>query len=423
MQSPETLASDSGELDTRTRDWLAALPVTLYVTDAAWWLGEVFFVADSIVELAGRPGADFRSNPQLWLTAMADTDRCRVLERLQVALDRNETRLTLDYAVAAPDGTLCRVEDSVSIRRDGDGTVTALAGSLRRAAPDDLNDTFASGFVTQAADLLLELGEDLDCIDAGGDLEHSLGVPVSRLRGTSLFALMAPEDAPKTQRALDDHAGDGARALLELRLRHASGGYRWFEIHFSPRAGDRGGWYAIARDINERRRQTLHWDAYTATDDLTSALNRDAFLGLLRQVIAAGDPAARLTLIVFDIDHLATINADWGRAGGDLVLACIGEICQATLRERFSFGRLGDDDFALLLSGKALQETAAIAEGLRARLASTRVEFHGHWLGFSVSLGVAEHRDDESADDFLARAGQGLAQARRQGRDRVHQAP
>ena len=98
-------------------------------------------------------------------------------------------------------------------------------------------------------------------------------------------------------------------------------------------------------------------------------------------------------------------------------------MCRATLRERFSFGRLGDDSFALLMSGKSLQETATIADKLRGRLASTRVEFHGHWLSFSVSLGVAERRSDETAEAMLARAEAGMQNAKQRGRDRVQQAP
>ncbi|WP_110668917.1 sensor domain-containing diguanylate cyclase [Salinicola halophilus] len=422
MPSPQAPGGDTEGLDERTRDWFGTLPVTLYVTGPSWWLGDAHFVSESIMELSGRPAADYLSNPELWLTSMVEAERIDVLERLQTALNDGESRLTLDYAVTTRDGTLCRIEDTLNIQRDARGEITSLSGVLQRSEHVEVDTVFANGLVHHAGDLLLELGEELECLNAGGDVENLLGMTAARLRNESLLTLMASEDAPKTQRSLEECAREGRGALLELRLQHVRSGYRWFEVQFSLRQRVDGGFYAIARDITERRRQSLQWDAYTATDELTSALNRTAFLGLLRQVCAAADPTSRLTLIVLDIDHLAAINTEWGRYGGDLVLSCIGEICQATLRERFSFGRLGDDDFALLLSGKTLQESAAIAERLRSRLSSTRVEFHGHWLAFSVSLGVAEHHVGEPAETFLERASQGLEQARSLGRDRVQQA-
>ena len=278
----------------------------------------------------------------------------------------------------------------------------------------------------------MALDEDLECHYAAGNTQGALGVSPASLLSTSLFALMAPEDGSRVRRLLIEGAAEASSPMVELRLRHRDGGYRWFEIHFSPYPLPLGqtleppvmpGWVAIARDITQRRHQSLQWNAYTATDELTSALNRVPFMGLMRHAFASGDVGARFTLIVFDVDHFSDINHDWGREGGDLVLSCIGEMCRATLRERFSFGRLGDDSFALLMSGKSLQETAAIADKLRGRLASTRVEFHGHWLSFSVSLGVAERRSDETAEAMLARAEAGMQNAKQRGRDRVQQAP
>lgn len=435
MDRPDPLESGDDGLAAQSQGWLQALPVTAYITDDAWWLGKLRFVADSIVDVSGRPAADYRANPELWLTAIPEPFRRPVLERLQAALGNGESRTTLSYRIEKADGTQCNIDDTLTIERDEAGRVVALVGLLqeREAYREETHDDAQRALLTYSGDLLLQLDEDLNCLQVAGAVQANLGIDAEQLHSRSLFGLMAPEDGPKIQRALDEHAFESAAVLLELRLRHRDEGYRWFEIHFSPclssddsdasRPGATPGWVAIARDITERRRQTLQWDAYTATDELTSALNRDAFMGLLRQALAMGEANGRFTLIMFDVDHFAEINRAWGREGGDLVLACIGEMCRATLRERFSFGRLDDDGFALLLSGKSLQETAAVAERMRSRFAATRVEFHGHWLSFSVSLGVAERRSGESADAFLERAKVGLRSAKQHGRNRVQQAP
>ncbi|WP_110631688.1 sensor domain-containing diguanylate cyclase [Salinicola salarius] len=441
MDSRDAFVHDDGALGAEARQWLQSLPGTVYVTDSAWWLGELRFVADSIGALGHRPATDYLARPELWLAQIPESERRPLLERLQQALNEGELSVRLSYAIERRDGSECQVDDSLHIQRDADGEVVTLVGFLQPrppavpanpAAPADDAGLSRQSLLDHSGDVIMALDEDLECHYAAGNTQGALGVSAASLLSTSLFALMAPEDGSRVRRLLIEGAAEASSPMVELRLRHRDGGYRWFEIHFSPYPLPLGqtleppvmpGWVAIARDITQRRQQSLQWNAYTATDELTSALNRVPFMGLMRHAFASGDVGARFTLIVFDVDHFSDINRDWGREGGDLVLSCIGEMCRATLRERFSFGRLGDDSFALLMSGKSLQETAAIADKLRGRLASTRVEFHGHWLSFSVSLGVAERRSDETAEAMLARAEAGMQNAKQRGRDRVQQAP
>jgi diguanylate cyclase (GGDEF)-like protein/PAS domain S-box-containing protein len=441
MDSRDAFVHDDEVSGADARQWLQCLPGTVYVTDSAWWLGELRFVADSIDALGHRPATDYLSQPELWLAQIPESERRPLLERLQQALTEGELTARLSYVIERRDGSECQVEDSISIQRDADGEVVALVGFLQPrppavpanpAAPADEAGLSQQSLLDHSGDVIMALDEDLECHYASGNTQGALGVSALSLLSMSLFGLMAPEDGSRVRRLLIEAAAEASSPMVELRLRHRDGGYRWFEIHFSPYPLPLGqtleppvmpGWVAIARDITQRRHQSLQWNAYTATDELTSALNREPFMGLMRHAFASGDTGARFTLIVFDVDHFSDINRDWGREGGDLVLSCIGEMCRATLRERFSFGRLGDDSFALLMSGKSLQETATIADKLRGRLASTRVEFHGHWLSFSVSLGVAERRSDETAEAMLARAEAGMQNAKQRGRDRVQQAP
>lgn len=450
---------DGKRFSAEVQQWLQVLPGTVYVTGASWWLGELHFLSESVITLSQRAAADYRSHPELWLTQIAEPERHRLLERLQQALTGGESSVRLSYLITRPDATPCAVADEINIQRDAEGEAVMLVGIMRAKladaaiderspypSPDDpaapYQDSFGHGLPNRAlsdrdllnhsGDMIMALDEDLQCIDIAGNTLEALGVAGESLRLTSLFGLMAPEDGSRVRRQLAEGVAESASPMMELRLRHQDGEYRWFEVQFSActlavepdsPSASMPGWVAIARDVTRRRQQSLQWNTLVATDELTSALNREPFMGLLGQAFASGDAGMRFTLIVFDVDHFSDINHAWGREGGDLVLSCIGEMCRATLRERFSFGRLGDDAFALLMSGKSLQETATIAERLRGRFAATRVEFHGHWLSFSVSLGVAERRAEESPEAMLARAEAGMRAAKAHGRDRVQQAP
>ncbi|WP_198655677.1 sensor domain-containing diguanylate cyclase [Salinicola sp. CR57] len=434
MDPVDAFVHDDGSPGAETQNWLQMLPGTVYVTDSAWWLGEVRFVGDSIATLSHRPVEYHRSRPELWLAQIPEPERLAVLEQLQQALTLGSPAIRLSYVIERSDGSRCTIDDSINIQRDASGVAVTLVGLLqpRVGAEAGHDGLLLPSLLDHCGDVLMALDEDLDCHHAAGDTQGALGVASESLLSSSLFALMAPEDGSRIRRLLVEMAASASSSLVELRLRHRDGDYRWFEIHFSPyplplnpasEPSAMPGWVAVARNITQRRQQSLQWDAYTATDELTSALNREPFMGLLRHALSNGEVGARFSLIVFDVDRFEDINQAWGREGGDLVLSCIGEMCRAMLRERFSFGRLGEDTFALLMSGKSLQETATIAERLRGRFASTRVEFHGHWLSFSVSLGVAERRDGESAEIMLARAEAGMRDAKERGRDRVQQAP
>lgn len=475
MDPRDVFVQGSGFLDDETspgaqaQQWLQALPGTVYITDARWWLGELRFLSETIATLSQHDASHYRSQPERWLTQIGEVERHRLLERLQQALTQGETCVRLSYVIVDGDETPHRIEDDIRILRDADGEAVALFGVMRtmqadstlderrpRRSSDDpalrgqnspdrnSRDQVSPGrdlchrllsdrhLLNHSDDLILALDDDLACLDIVGNTRAALGVVADAWLGMSLFELMAPEDGSRVQRLLIEGAAESTAPMVELRLRHRDGEYRWFEIQFSPftlpRATDglsqsASGWLAVARNVTQRRQQSLQWNALVTTDELTSALKREPFMGLVNQAFASGDGGARFTLILFSVDHFSDINHARGREGGDLVLSCIGEMCRATLRERFSFGRLDGDTFALLMSDKSLQETAVIAERLRARFAATRVEFHGHWLAFSVSLGVAERRAGESAEAMLARTEAGMLAARELGRDRVQQAP
>lgn len=202
----------------------------------------------------------------------------------------------------------------------------------------------------------------------------------------------------------------------------------WLETCCSPYlnpASERYEWIlAVACDITDRKHREHRLHELSTTDSLTGALNRGAYLSCLRSGLEAADHVSqRVSLVIFDIDHFKTINDTWGHAAGDLVLACVGEICRTALRDHDVFGRIGGEEFSLMLAGQSLNDAALLAERLRKKFESVRVEFHGEWLSFSVSFGVAERQSREGVESLLHRADMGLYAAKHNGRNRVHQAP
>jgi diguanylate cyclase (GGDEF) domain len=120
---------------------------------------------------------------------------------------------------------------------------------------------------------------------------------------------------------------------------------------------------------------------------------------------------------MFDLDHFKRINDTYGHDGGDAVLVavagCAGAVEGATL------GRLGGEEFALLLPGVDLAEAVVRMNALRRTLRALDVVVRERPVPVSASFGVAEFCNGASVDDVLKNADVALYHAKSSGRDRV----
>jgi diguanylate cyclase (GGDEF)-like protein len=179
-----------------------------------------------------------------------------------------------------------------------------------------------------------------------------------------------------------------------------------------------------------RRTFRLSWDLQQAhqlahrmarTDELTGLNNRRAFTEQCERALEQARRYGRpLALVMFDIDHFKTINDTHGHAAGDRVLQDLAGAILRTLREVDVAGRLGGEEFAVLLPETGGPEAVALAERLRKVVAGLKVAHEGHEIAFTCSFGVAVRLEDDAVlDTLLSRADEALYRAKRQGRDRI----
>lgn len=157
-----------------------------------------------------------------------------------------------------------------------------------------------------------------------------------------------------------------------------------------------------------------------STDGLTEVLTRRAFKDEAEQVIAlALRHQHDISCVTFDIDHFKKINDSFGHAAGDEVLRQAVAACRSVLRAGDPFGRLGGEEFAILLPHVGRDGAAATAEKLRAAIADRKMEQNGQPLQVTASFGISTMsivaRDIES---LLAQADAAMYQAKNAGRDR-----
>ena len=181
-----------------------------------------------------------------------------------------------------------------------------------------------------------------------------------------------------------------------------------------------GSYYGLAVPMlhadNAQLRRLLIQDA------LTGAYNRHFFLELAQQAIRQSrmreQPASMLML---DLDNLKHINDRYGHAAGDRALSQIVHVCRSALSANDVLGRLGGDEFGVLLPGLDHAQAAQVAQRLLAAVRASVYTFTGD-IRPSMSIGIATTQSDmDDYDSLWLRADSALYVAKRGGRDRIAQ--
>lgn len=156
-------------------------------------------------------------------------------------------------------------------------------------------------------------------------------------------------------------------------------------------------------------------------DALTGVCNRHHFTVLsektLGQCALEREPAS---LLMFDLDYFKSINDSFGHSTGDWVLKRVAEVCAEMCRGIDHLGRIGGEEFAILLRGCDLKAATRVAEDCRVRLSRIDASPSGHTFPISASFGVSSTLlSGYDLDRLLSHADQMLYRAKREGRNRV----
>lgn len=171
--------------------------------------------------------------------------------------------------------------------------------------------------------------------------------------------------------------------------------------------------------------QRLNLALLVAQRELMSQADRDHLTGVLSRAAfyrhaQAYDGDGPASVLLADIDHFKAINDGHGHALGDAALKLVASTLQAALRPDDLLGRVGGEEFAILLSEMPMPLALAIAERARGAIAGLCMRAaDGSPIALSVSVGVASFAAGGSLDAALAQADQAMYRAKRNGRNRV----
>lgn len=183
--------------------------------------------------------------------------------------------------------------------------------------------------------------------------------------------------------------------------------------------GEAQGFAVVLRDSTDRKSFEERLHHLSITDELTSLPNRRHFLGLLGSVLGAhARYGQHLSLVVVDIDDFKHVNDAFGRLRGDDVLRQIARVVRDQCRAADVAARVSGDRFAVLLPSTHAEQAGRLAERVRRSVEREGIP-SGDEKIVTISLGVAEADADDDVTSVFERAERALAEAKRQGRNRV----
>lgn len=192
-------------------------------------------------------------------------------------------------------------------------------------------------------------------------------------------------------------------------------------------AGEIEGVVVSFQDISERKELERELVEQATTDPLTGVANRRRFVEELQREHARArrDRDYAASVLLLDIDHFKDVNDTYGHDVGDEVLKQVTSILQEHLRTADLLGRLGGEEFAVLLPQTPPEEAERVAEKARRIVAGTMMECSENpRLQVTVSIGVAwVDPDDPAPEEALKRADQAVYTAKERGRNRVERSP
>lgn len=251
-----------------------------------------------------------------------------------------------------------------------------------------------------------------------------LGTDVDSIVGRTTAEIYGKDFADRM--AENFHAAlRGERVECEASYIFADGTERTVDVTYVPNVqagGKVDGCFILASDVTDHKRIEDELRRLAMTDPLTGASNRRRFLAACEEEITRSRRYGRpLSVVMCDLDHFKKVNDTYGHDSGDIVLKTFVARAQSTVREGIDVvGRVGGEEFALLLPETGITGARAVAERLRRLCADMDIDIPAGRVRVTSSFGVAGLDGAETTvDAMMKRADLALYCAKTAGRNRV----
>jgi diguanylate cyclase (GGDEF)-like protein len=177
----------------------------------------------------------------------------------------------------------------------------------------------------------------------------------------------------------------------------------------------------LEKELDKKEKLEKHLKHLASTDPMTELFNRRAFFDISdKAMLDSQKKSQKLTCLIVDIDHFKMINDSYGHDMGDKVIIDVSKLMLTNTRSIDSVGRVGGEEFAILMPNTDKDAAYQIADRLRKNIAKHKMSLHGETVQITVSIGLSTlTEEDTNIHTVLKRADSALYQAKENGRNQV----
>jgi diguanylate cyclase (GGDEF)-like protein/PAS domain S-box-containing protein len=253
--------------------------------------------------------------------------------------------------------------------------------------------------------------------------ERMFGFQAADLIGTTVNRLMPEMTAAKHDQYLQQKRPAGFQLMgrgREIIGRRADGSEFPIEVTVGTHQSEGTTYHVgLLRDITRQREKEQRLTKLATTDSLTGLLNRRAFLEAGERMMECRGHQP-LTVLMLDADRFKNVNDTHGHAAGDEVLKRLAGIVATSARADDAVGRLGGEEFAVLLHNTGVEGGTNLADRMLRAVREAQVELGGdQTINFTVSIGISSTATAHDLSSLLHQADQALYAAKNSGRDRL----
>lgn len=399
-------------------------PAVMYSCRASDDFGATF-ISENLTQQLGYQPSEFIEDAAFWLNHIHPDDRPRILQDVADALDDGNHSHSHEYRFQRKDGAYRWMTDEFAVIRNDDGQPLELVGywvDVTDARELERMLRFRQFSLDHVDEQVYWIDRDARIIDISQNACQKLGYSREEL----LTFTVADVDAIFPCSRWAEHWQElKAKGSLRFESIHKTKEGKTYPTEIVANFFEYDGKEyncALVRDITERKILEDKLKQQAQFDYLTGVSTRGHFMEQaeyeLSRTIRYENP---LSLMMMDVDYFKRINDTHGHKAGDLVLKKLAEICRQSLREMDIIGRMGGEEFAILLPETDVVAAIEAAERLRAAVYAAKVPVEaGLPIHFTVSIGVSSLTSKEDNIDVLLNlADRALYQAKQAGRNKV----
>lgn len=338
---------------------------------------------------------------------------------------------TIEKRIVRPDGRTIHVLQEVTFARDAEGKLLHLIGQMIDITARKEAELALAASRQELDDLIRSMPIGLVRIDPRGRIvtANPAAAAIAGLaelpRGSRVMDLVHPDDLAWLQEEVPRHIEAKADYHVEFRIVRPDGSVRWIRNDARPEhdadgrlTGLSGTWL----DVTELRAAHEELRHHASHDALTGLANRRAVFAELAEAIERCEAhGSRLTVLYIDLDGFKEVNDAHGHQVGDQVLADVARDLEATVGGAGRVGRIGGDEFVVLVESPAGDDghdrtVEALAEHAVATLGGGSRLPDGEPLDVGASVGIADWEPGRDADALISTADRGVYAAKRAGR-------